>query len=154
MSYNISVSLDGAKEVEKLLTGFKDRLEEELRPVVRSALIEGTTLAQQYAPVKTGALADSITWKMDQTGLSGSYGPDPVTVVAKVQEHGSDPYVIRPRNAKALKFKVGGRTVFAKKVNHPGVKGTFYLQRSREAAMRELQRGAAIAVQRAAGSRP
>ncbi len=35
-------------------------------------------------------------------------------------EHGSKPHVIRPRRAKALRFVVKGKVVFARKVNHPG----------------------------------
>jgi hypothetical protein len=39
-------------------------------------------------------------------------------------EIGMAPTVIRPKNAKALKFTIGGKTIFAKKVNHPGFKGS------------------------------
>lgn len=35
-------------------------------------------------------------------------------------EFGTDPHIIRPKNAKVLAFKVNGRMVFARKVNHPG----------------------------------
>lgn len=35
---------------------------------------------------------------------------------------GRGPYKIRPRRAKALRFKVGGRIVFARSVTHPGIK--------------------------------
>jgi hypothetical protein len=41
---------------------------------------------------------------------------------ANYQEYGTRPHVIRPRRAKALRFVVGGRVVFAAKVNHPGNK--------------------------------
>lgn len=35
---------------------------------------------------------------------------------------GTAPHVIRPVNAKALRFEVGGQVVYAKQVNHPGTK--------------------------------
>lgn len=35
-------------------------------------------------------------------------------------EEGTKPHVILPRTARFLKFFVGGRTVYARKVNHPG----------------------------------
>lgn len=48
-------------------------------------------------------------------------------VVAKAShsapvEYGTAPHVITPKNAKVLAFKVGGKQVFTKKVNHPGTK--------------------------------
>lgn len=43
---------------------------------------------------------------------------------AEVEERGSRPHVIRPRKARALRFTIGGRVVFAKSVRHPGTKGS------------------------------
>ncbi len=37
-------------------------------------------------------------------------------------EGGTRPHVIRPRAARVLAFDVGGRRVFAHRVNHPGTK--------------------------------
>lgn len=47
---------------------------------------------------------------------------------------GSDPHTIRPRRRKALRFTVGGMTVFAAIVHHPGTEATRYLQRALQAA--------------------
>lgn len=52
--------------------------------------------------------------------------------VARYLEFGTRPHVIRPRNAKALKFNVGGRTVFARSVNHPGTRPYRWLSKSGE----------------------
>ena len=35
-------------------------------------------------------------------------------------EVGTNPHIIRPVNAKRLRFEVNGKEVFAKEVNHPG----------------------------------
>lgn len=43
---------------------------------------------------------------------------------------GAAPHVIRPKKKKALKFKMGGRTVIVKKVNHPGNPGRPWLHRA------------------------
>ncbi|MDK1473610.1 hypothetical protein QNO07_09280 [Streptomyces sp. 549] len=43
---------------------------------------------------------------------------------------GTRPHVIRPRRAKALRFRVGGRTVFARVVNHPGTKPNDFLSKA------------------------
>lgn len=47
---------------------------------------------------------------------------------------GTRPHVIRPRAKQVLRFQVGGRTVFAKVVNHPGTKPNPFLDR----ALREV----------------
>lgn len=41
--------------------------------------------------------------------------------------NGSRAHIIRPRTKRFLKFTVGGRTVFARVVNHPGYKGNPFL---------------------------
>ncbi len=48
--------------------------------------------------------------------------------------NGSEPHVIRPRRAKALRFVIDGRVVFAAKVDHPGSPGTYFLTRALPAA--------------------
>lgn len=47
---------------------------------------------------------------------------------------GTRPHVIRPRRKKALRFTVGGRTVYAKRVQHPGNRpNNFLLEALRDA---------------------
>lgn len=41
--------------------------------------------------------------------------------------NGTRPHQIRPVRAKALRFTVGGRVVFARLVNHPGTKPNDFL---------------------------
>ncbi len=40
---------------------------------------------------------------------------------------GTRPHIIRPRYKKVLRFRVQGRTVFAKIVHHPGTKANDFL---------------------------
>lgn len=47
---------------------------------------------------------------------------------------GTRPHVIRPKNAQVLRFRAGGRTVFAKVVQHPGTRPNPFLDR----ALREV----------------
>jgi len=56
---------------------------------------------------------------------------------AAVVHDGSGPYTIRPKPRKTrtgrppmLKFQVGGRTVYAREVRHPGTKGRPWLARA------------------------
>lgn len=91
--------------------------------------------ARADVPVRTGNLGRSIN-----EGLVKAEGPRTVggsvsataSYAAPVHE-GSRPHLIRPRNAKALRFEIGGRTVFAKLVRHPGTRARPFL---RNAGMR------------------
>lgn len=53
---------------------------------------------------------------------------------------GTRPHEIRPVNKKALRFNIGGRVVFAKKVNHPGTKPNPYTQETIAAEMPQVKR--------------
>lgn len=46
---------------------------------------------------------------------------------ARFHHDGTDPHVIEPVHAKALRFTVGGAVVFAVKVNHPGTAANPFL---------------------------
>lgn len=86
--------------------------------------------AKTLAPVRTGRLKASIhpdpvrrtgPWRID-TGVSAD-----APYAAPVHQ-GARPHVIRPRNARALRFEVdGGRVVFARRVNHPGQRAQPFL---------------------------
>lgn len=54
-------------------------------------------------------------------------------------DRGTKPHVILPRNARVLRFEVGGDTVFARRVNHPGTKATHWISRAVEAAKPALR---------------
>lgn len=45
---------------------------------------------------------------------------------------GTRAHVIRPVKAQALRFQIGGRTVFAKLVRHPGMKARPFLRNAAE----------------------
>jgi hypothetical protein len=91
--------------------------------VFMSAFIrQVVTTARGLAPQRTGRLMRSI--EGDPVRRVGPFQVDSgVTVkvpyAAPVHE-GARPHVIRPRFARALRFEMDGRTVFAAKVNHPG----------------------------------
>lgn len=48
---------------------------------------------------------------------------------------GTRPHMIRPVRARALRFTIGGRTVYAKAVMHPGTKPNRFLQEALRAAL-------------------
>lgn len=81
--------------------------------------------------------AAKYAWAQDQG--SGLYGPK------------RSKYVIRPKRAKALRF-IGrdGNVVFAKRVEHPGVKPTRFLYHAADTTGRTLRGWLVTAMHRAA----
>lgn len=112
--------------------------------VVREYAERIRTEAQTMAPVRTGALRQSISIHYD--------GPTKATIGPEVpygafQEFGTKgPYAIAPKKpGGVLVFQTGGKTVFARKVMHPGVKAHPYM---RPALRMALGKGVAEALSR------
>lgn len=112
--------------------------EDEIRkasPKMRRSVDRTTELAsldlygnvKKNAPQDHGRLAGSFFVKKKGPRLYSVYSD---VVYADVQDKGSDPYVIKPRRKKALRFVVKGQTIFAKRVKHPGIKGKRYVDKS------------------------
>jgi HK97 gp10 family phage protein len=90
-------------------------------------------------PVKTGQLRESLGVRVEANrvliGPTAKYAP--------YVEFGTQPHVIKAKNAQALVFKVGGKTVFARQVNHPGTKARPFVRPAFEAWVESV--GPAIA---------
>jgi len=91
--------------------------------------------AKVFAPVDTGRLRASI--RVERRSVLGlrmrwTIGSD--VEYAPMVNDGTRPHIIRPKNAKVLRFKVGGQTVFARVVHHPGTRAQPFLDR----ALREV----------------
>jgi hypothetical protein len=86
--------------------------------------------AKALAPVETGRLRASIR----KTPAFSSRGPlfrvEATVDYAQYVENDTRPHVIKARNAKVLRFKVGGRVVYAKLVHHPGTKGQHFMAKA------------------------
>ena len=84
-------------------------------------------IARREAP---GRMGNYINWKIESGpgGLQGVIVCDhPATLFVL---YGTRPHIIRPRRKKALRFDVGGRTVFAAVVHHPGTRPNDFLGRA------------------------
>jgi hypothetical protein len=93
--------------------------------------------AKQLAQVQTGRLRSSIHAEPKFTFRGPTVRVSADVNYATFVENGTKPHVIRPRNKKALKFKMGGRTVFAAVVNHPGTKAVHFMAKAvREVGIR------------------
>lgn len=98
---------------------------------LRTAGRQVVNRAKVLAPVDTGRLRASIEGSLNRTwtlrprftvGSSVEYAP--------MVHDGTRPHVIRPRNARALRFVVGGRVVYARVVHHPGTRARPFLDRA------------------------
>lgn len=102
--------------------------------------------AKRIVPVVTHTLQRSITSTVSNGGLVGQVGTN--VPYARYVEEGTGPHEIRPRNARVLAFKVGGKMIFAMSVQHPGSKGRFYMRRAFEQNQAAIQREFDQAAQR------
>jgi hypothetical protein len=111
----VGVNVDASKLLNRMANGNR-QVEEGLHDW---ASIGGAALvrdAQSKAPKRRGDLARSITFELKGSTLSvGSNDPK-----AKWMEFGTRPHLIRPKHAKALRFNMRGKVVFARVVKHPG----------------------------------
>lgn len=122
MSADVSVTIDRTR-LERLLRLPGGIVERRLRRRTERV----ADRARQLAP---GSMGRYITTDIQRGpgGLSGvviSRHPATVYVV-----NGTRPHIIRPRRAKALRFQMDGRTVFAKIVHHPGTDANNFLLRA------------------------
>ncbi|WP_235718302.1 hypothetical protein [Mycolicibacterium goodii] len=104
-----------------------------------SLLRRSANQARADVPVRTGNLGRTIgEGPIMFTGPRTVHGSIHAKADYALYVHeGTRPHVIRPRRAQALRFQVGGRTVFARLVRHPGTRARPFL---RNAAMRVAQR--------------
>lgn len=94
--------------------------------------------AKILCPVDTGRLRASIQGEARRTWtLRPQFTVFSNVEYAPMVNDGTRPHVIRPKNAQALRFVVGGRVVYARVVHHPGTRARPFLDR----AVREVTAG-------------
>jgi len=131
---DVTASFDG--NGGELSSQVNDILQRRMRQIIRLVAADART----NAPVDTGRMAQAI--KEDPIVSEG-----PFRVIGGVTSHapysiyvhqGTAPHVIRPRNASALKFEAGGRTIFASSVRHPGTRPRPFLTNAVARVLRDL----------------
>lgn len=105
-----------------------------LRRRMASLLRRTATQARADVPVRTGNLGRTIgEGPIVFTGPRTVHGSVDATADYALYVHeGTRAHVIRPVKAQALRFQIGGRTVFAKLVRHPGTKARPFLRNAAE----------------------
>lgn len=88
---------------------------------------------EALVPVKTGRLRGSLGIRVEPHKVI--IGPNEnIAPYAGYVEFGTQPHTIRPKSpGGVLVFKMNGRTVFAKRVNHPGTAAQPYVRPAFEA---------------------
>lgn len=90
--------------------------------------IEGE--ARRRVGVKSGALKRTIGSRLTPTADGFRveiFAGSPDVPYADFHHDGTKPHVILPKRGRFLVFEKGGKTIFARKVNHPGTKPNPFL---------------------------
>lgn len=148
MSYSLSAKLEGADDLVKALKKAPDIARKELSDAVELTANEVKKKEQDNAPVKTARLKGSIDYKGPEIKLNNIQATVGTNVkYAQVQEFGSKSYGITVRNKKVLANKKT-RQIFGRKVNHPGVKGRFFMKKALEESKGYMEKAVSDAVQK------
>ena len=75
----------------------------------------------------TGALSRSIYVKHYRGAVNPYVMVGSKLRHAYMHHEGTSPHLIRPKNARALRFMYNGTVIYVSKVNHPGTKANRYL---------------------------
>lgn len=123
----IGIKWKGLKELRRRVDAL-----EELGPIMRDLALTAVAEQKKLAPFKTGNLRRSIhvgrvTTRSAETIASANY--------AAFVEFGTKPHEIRPRNRRALRWKVPGGHRFAKVVRHPGTRARPFMMPGAERAI-------------------
>lgn len=107
------------------------------RKVAEETRIRAQQLAGVLVNVRTGRYRDGFQVKRNFTARGPGWQVFNPVEYAPYIEEGTRPHVIRPKRAKALRFVVDGRVVYARIVHHPGTKAQHVLARAvREVGVR------------------
>lgn len=130
------MALQGGPELKARLKAIRQAF----KPIGKDWADETSKVARGMVPVRTGRLRQSIK-RRNATQRKA-------TVVAHhtayFVDKGPRPHLIKPKRGTHLIFQAGGRTIFARQVNHRGYRGRPFRQRAAEAGLRRTAGAAAI----------
>lgn len=118
-----------------------DGIEKAAGNVIRETAMAVQSIASARAPRDTGKLSSTITivWisKLEAViSPTEFYGAFPEFGTGARGEFPGQPYEIKPKKpGGVLVFTVGGRTVYARKVTHPGVRAQPYMRPAAKEAL-------------------
>lgn len=134
----------GTLQLQQLAQDLADASGDKFTSVAKNLVLDTAnqvqTFAQAYAPVRTGALRNSIHILILSGGLTAQVMTDvPYAVYVEFGtgvrgEFPGKPTTITPKHGQYLRFQVNGRWVYAKKVVNPGMAPRPYMRPAAERA--------------------
>lgn len=121
-------------DLKRLAKAFEGGISKALNKILDGA---GQLLAEtmrEKAPKRTGFLRESIRVHRGSDFVM----VEPTAEYAPYVEYGTRPHLIVPVHARALRFEVEGRTVFARLVHHPGFPGRFFVRSTLEECLPKI----------------
>lgn len=106
------------------LTEIRRQLDRKVRATALNSAREIEQRLRQNSPVDSGEMRNRTTARARVTSTGAEIDVTVDTPYAHIVAHGQRPHTIRPRReGGVLVFQSGGRTVYARSVNHPGAQG-------------------------------
>jgi hypothetical protein len=93
----------------------------------RLLLRRADRVAQRARELAPGTMKDHITTHVESSGRGLAAYVVSEHPATQYVIYGTRPHIIRPRRARALRFEVGGRVVYAAYVRHPGTRANDFL---------------------------
>jgi phage gpG-like protein len=122
----ITVEVIGDRELVARLDAMPGRVHDGLaRAVARLGFelqrkVQAEKLGGQVLKVRTGSLRSSINTVIEDTATEVGASVGTNIAYGKIQEYGvARSWLIEAKNARALKFTIGGKTMYRRRVTHP-----------------------------------
>ena len=121
------IKIRGLKKLQKAIQKSPKMVYGELSNAIKTSVHFIRPIMRGEAPNKSGKLSRHIF--ANAKGLEGAIGPDlDVTPYAWYVSKGTHPYIIRPKNKKALYWK--GALHPVRLVHHPGILANPFVERT------------------------
>ena len=124
---NFEIEIEGLDTLKTAIRRSPKMVYGELSNAIKTSVHFIRPIMRGEAPNKSGKLSRHIF--ANAKGLEGTIGPDlDVTPYAIYVHSGTHPYIIRPKNKKALYWK--GALHPVKLVHHPGISANPFVERT------------------------
>ena len=139
----LNVKLVGIERTESKIDNLKAVITSALQTAIPEALLEiagyikSPNLTGGVLNRRTGTLQSSILTEMlptTGTKVAGRvYQDSSIAPYGKMLNDGTKPHVIEAVKGKALRFEIGGKVFYRRKVNHPGTTAADFFYSAMEA---------------------
>jgi len=121
------IEIKGLDKLQRAVKSSPKMVHGELSKTIKTSVDFIRPIMRGEAPNKSGKLSYNI--RAHARGLEGSVGPNlGITPYAIYVHDGTEPYIIRPKNKKALYWK--GALHPVKLVHHPGITANPFVERT------------------------